>query len=119
MTNRRVALDLPGGPGFVSALRRVWDDGDAALPIDPRLPAPARTPDEELPVIVQRSMNPRMAFAPALGNGVVNVDDLLAVIGGWGACGQPCSSCLADTNGDCVVNVDDLLAVVAAWGPCP
>ena len=42
MTNRLVALDLPGGPGFVDALRRVWDDGDAALPIDPRLPAPAR-----------------------------------------------------------------------------
>ena len=42
MTNRLVALDLPGGPGFVDALRRVWDDGDAALPLDPRLPPPAR-----------------------------------------------------------------------------
>lgn len=42
MTNRLVALDLPGGPTFVDALRRVWDDGDAALPVDQRLPAPAR-----------------------------------------------------------------------------
>jgi len=37
-----VALDLPGGPGFVVALRWVWDRGDAAFPIDQRLPAPAR-----------------------------------------------------------------------------
>jgi O-succinylbenzoic acid--CoA ligase len=38
-----VALDLPGGPGFVDALRDAWDAGDAVLPIDPRLPAPARS----------------------------------------------------------------------------
>ena len=37
-----VALDLPGGGGFVDALRAVWDTGDAAAPLDPRLPAPAR-----------------------------------------------------------------------------
>lgn len=36
-----VALDLPAGDGFVSALLRVWEKGDAALPIDPRLPPPA------------------------------------------------------------------------------
>ena len=36
-----VALDLPGGPGFVDALRAVWDTGDAAAPLDPRLPRPA------------------------------------------------------------------------------
>jgi o-succinylbenzoate---CoA ligase len=37
-----VAIDLPGGPPFVAALRRVWDAGDAALPIDQRLPPRAR-----------------------------------------------------------------------------
>ncbi len=36
-----VALDLPAGPGFVDALRTVWDAGDAVLPLDPRLPPPA------------------------------------------------------------------------------
>ena len=36
-----VALDLPSGPGFVDTLRAVWDAGDAALPIDSRLPRPA------------------------------------------------------------------------------
>ena len=37
-----VALDLPGGAGFVDALRAIWDTGDAAAPLDPRLPGEAR-----------------------------------------------------------------------------
>jgi O-succinylbenzoic acid--CoA ligase len=36
-----VALNLPGGRGFADALRAVWDTGDAACPLDPRLPGPA------------------------------------------------------------------------------
>lgn len=39
--NRLVVLDQPGGPAFVDALRRVWDDGDAAFVLDQRLPRPA------------------------------------------------------------------------------
>jgi O-succinylbenzoic acid--CoA ligase len=38
-----VAIDLPGGPSFVDALRRAWDAGDAVLPVDRRLPTAART----------------------------------------------------------------------------
>ena len=37
-----VALDLPGGTGFVDALQAIWDTGDAAAPLDPRLPSVAR-----------------------------------------------------------------------------
>lgn len=33
-----VALALPGGPEFVDALRRVWDMGDAVLPLAPHAP---------------------------------------------------------------------------------
>lgn len=36
-----VAIALPAGPAFVETMRRTWDAGDAILPIDPRLPAPA------------------------------------------------------------------------------
>jgi O-succinylbenzoic acid--CoA ligase len=36
-----VALDLPGGQRFVDTLLAEWDDGNAVLPIDPRLPRPA------------------------------------------------------------------------------
>jgi o-succinylbenzoate---CoA ligase len=40
--NRLIAIDVPGGPGFVDALQRVWDAGDAAFPVDQRLPASAK-----------------------------------------------------------------------------
>lgn len=38
---RLVALDLPAGPAFVDALRSAWEDGDAVLPVDHRLPKAA------------------------------------------------------------------------------
>lgn len=38
-----VAIDLPGGPNFVDALRREWDAGNAVLPVDRRLPGAARS----------------------------------------------------------------------------
>jgi O-succinylbenzoic acid--CoA ligase len=36
-----VAIDLPGGPGFLDALRAAWDAGDAVAPLDGRLPPAA------------------------------------------------------------------------------
>ena len=42
MTRRLVAVDLPPGAAFVDELRRCWAEGDAALPIDPRLAGPAK-----------------------------------------------------------------------------
>lgn len=35
-------LDARGTPDFPDRLRAIWEAGDAALPVDPRLPAPAR-----------------------------------------------------------------------------
>jgi O-succinylbenzoic acid--CoA ligase len=37
-----VAIDLPAGPAFVTALVDAWDRGDAVLPLDRRLSAPAQ-----------------------------------------------------------------------------
>jgi o-succinylbenzoate---CoA ligase len=37
-----IALALPPGQRFVDRLRSAWDDGDAVLPVDVRLPGPAR-----------------------------------------------------------------------------
>ena len=58
--------------------------------------------------------------APHPGDGLVNSDDLLAVIGSWGPCSQP--ACPADvapvSDGDNVVDVDDLMVVINGWGPC-
>ncbi|MCU1379642.1 MAG: menE [Acidimicrobiales bacterium] len=38
---RLLPVEAVPGPTFVDALRRAWDDGDAVLPVDPRLPAVA------------------------------------------------------------------------------
>jgi O-succinylbenzoic acid--CoA ligase len=37
-----VAVDLPGGPAFVDVLQHAWGSGEAVLPLDQRLPHPAR-----------------------------------------------------------------------------
>lgn len=37
-----IAIDLPPGPDFVVALNEIWNNGDAVLPIDQRLPRVAR-----------------------------------------------------------------------------
>lgn len=37
-----VAITAEGTDGFVRELRAAWDRGDAVLPVDPRLPPPAR-----------------------------------------------------------------------------
>ena len=49
-----VALPAAGGMAFVDALRAVWDDGDAVLPVDPRFPPPtvARLFDALRPTVV-------------------------------------------------------------------
>ncbi|TRZ74727.1 MAG: AMP-dependent synthetase [Actinobacteria bacterium] len=39
---RLIALDMPAGSLFVETVQRVWDSGDAVLPIDQRLPPAAQ-----------------------------------------------------------------------------
>jgi hypothetical protein len=57
------------------------------------------------------------------GTGAVDVDDLIAVILGWGACPAcPPSHCASDVapfpNGNCATDVDDLISVILHWGAC-
>jgi len=82
--------------------------GDALLRIDASLPCPADIAPIGPP--------------PPDGDDTVNVQDLLAVIGAWGACANP-NDCPADIapapSGDDTVDVQDLLAVIGAWGACP
>lgn len=74
-------------------------------------------------------VGPKSCRADVTGDGIVNVSDLLAVIGNWGpcgngwVCGQAIYHCPADVPGtglsQCdVVNVTDLLVVINSWGPC-
>ena len=53
--------------------------------------------------------------ADVSNDGTVGVEDLLAVIGAWGAC----KNCDEDIDENGLLNVADLLAVIGAWGPCP
>jgi glucose/arabinose dehydrogenase len=46
------------------------------------------------------------------GDGQVNVDDILEMLGQFGAAGD------CDTNGDDIIDVDDLLAQIGNWGSC-
>jgi probable HAF family extracellular repeat protein len=51
-------------------------------------------------------------------SGAVEIDDLLAVIGGWGVCVDP-GNCPPDVNHSGTVDIDDLLIVISTWGDCP
>lgn len=53
---------------------------------------------------------------PGGPDGVVSINDLLAVLGAWGPCPPPCP---ADLDGSGAVGVPDLLALLFNWGPCP
>jgi O-succinylbenzoic acid--CoA ligase len=82
-----VALDLPGGMGFVDALRAIWDTGDAVAPLDPRLPSAARrTMLEALrPTRIVRSDGEQHALADGLP---VDDGDAL-VVATSGTSGEP------------------------------
>lgn len=49
------------------------------------------------------------------GDGVVDVSDLLMLLGAWGPCPGR-AECVADLNGDGFVDVSDLLMLLANWG---
>ena len=57
-----------------------------------------------------------MVNGDVTGNGVTNVDDLLAVINSWGSCPGVCPADIAPPGGNCLINVDDLLGVINDWG---
>jgi len=48
-------------------------------------------------------------------DGIVGIDDFLAVIAQWGACPDPPGACPADFDGDCEVGIVDLLLLLANW----
>jgi hypothetical protein len=47
------------------------------------------------------------------GDGVVNIHDILSLIGFWGSAGP-----IGDLNADGTVSIHDLLILVAGWGEC-
>jgi len=68
---------------------------------------------------VTHAYEPPPCDADITGDGVVDVLDLLEVLGGWGLCPPIYPPyCPADITGDGVVDVLDLLEVLSGWGVC-
>ncbi len=50
------------------------------------------------------------------GDGVVGIQDFLALLGAWGPCPAPCPpSCAADFDDDCQVGIADILILLGNW----
>ena len=99
--NCRFEADAP--PGLVNATLGLFKPGNAGSPTSMTVPV--------LGPVKPGDIN---------GSGAVDVDDLLAVINGWGPCPAPPDACAADIapvgGGDGAVDVDDLLMVINNWG---
>jgi len=99
--------------------------GDAELDTPPtaiafRPPSPADANQNNIPDVCEGPSCPADIAPAGSPNGMINVEDLLVVIGAWGPCAVPsnCPADIAPAGGNDVVNVQDLLAVISAWGPC-
>ena len=112
------------GFGVDYALTGVSACVDAAGP-----PHPATTtPDDQYTVHRRRAPRDVIGAAPDVGalewrvpgdldgDGVVAVDDLVAIILAWGPCPPPPAACVADLDGSQRVDVDDLVRLIEAWG---
>jgi o-succinylbenzoate---CoA ligase len=82
-----VALALPGGAAFVDALRRTWDAGDAAFPLDLRLPPAAR--HRVLAAMAPAAVVDADGERHALGSGVPVDDGDALVVATSGTTGEP------------------------------
>lgn len=69
--------------------------------------------DPDRPIRIERA--PAQRPADLDGNGAVDAQDLVELLGGWGVCDN-CEYCPADLDGDCGVGVADLLEMLGDWG---
>ena len=65
----------------------------------------------------RRNTCPADIAPPTIGDGQVNVQDLLLVVSNWGWASV--ADIAPAPDGNYATNIEDLLAVVAAWGACP
>ncbi len=97
-------------------------DGSSAtveLPVDPNVVPLGRyllfAMVDDIPSVAQI-----VKVGPTLGDldgdGVVGINDFLALLAAWGPCPGPCPpSCAGDLDGDCTVGITDFLSLLANW----
>jgi predicted outer membrane repeat protein len=111
---------LAGSPCIDAGDNTAVPEGiDSDLLGQPRFVDDPETPDSGIgtpPIVDMGAIEYQAITCPADldGSGVVDVADLLMLLGQWNATGG-----VADLNGDGIVDVADLLVLLAAWGPCP
>ncbi len=121
----RVSNDPPGGTPHRALNRIHWTNLTAS-----------NSSTANNPSCIGADIGPADCWGDIDRNSAVDVDDLIAVIIGWGPCpgapalpavlGDPCptflSPCVADIEpfvcGNEAVDVDDLITVILNWGPC-
>lgn len=109
-------IDLFGGP------TRILDDQGAVM-LAVALSNVSDGRIDEAIIRVPPSVCPADIIGAGASANTVDIDDLLAVINGWGSCPAmpwvPCADIVNSGTSAHRVDVDDLLAVISAWGPCP
>lgn len=90
-----------------------------ARPEDIQLVAFAQTPEDHADAEVHQAARLLWPFPTECpqdvnGDQVVNIDDVFAVLGAWGAC----DDCPEDVDESGNVDIDDLFEVLGHWGPC-
>lgn len=93
------AFDLADGPVSTAQYIKIIDDNDGS--------AYDQNPGCDIDAVQHFVFS---IPGDANGDGVVNVEDLLIVLGQWGTAGPE-----GDVNFDGIVNVEDLLMVLANW----
>ena len=94
----------------------LWFVDSSTIPVPPVSPTIATEGSLHLGVqLADFCLSLACAAADTDGSGVVDVDDLVAVIVDWSTDG---SGNNGDVDGNGVVDVNDLVAVILAWGPC-
>jgi hypothetical protein len=122
-SNFRLSADPPSPAVNAGSNDAVPSD---TFDVDQDMNAAEKTPDRDIEErIVGRFVdmgayeqpdNAENCEADVTEDGVVDVEDLVAVILGWGSCPPPPEACPEDANGDGVVDVQDLVGVILNWG---
>lgn len=76
---------------------------------------------DHLPIVFdfQPNLESSTCSGDSNGDGVIGVNDILAVIDDWAPDGTVCCpGCVGDVDGNLVVDVADILFVVGNWGAC-